>query len=248
MLQDPKNLAPNNLNELDGKIRLTKTKMAQSADKGGMPFVYAFIATKNHVLCEDKFPKYIDKDGKEKVAGTAATDGRQYYWHPDFLQKLTSPELMIVFAHETYHIIMQHCNPLRSFGKNKMVWNLAVDYVVNSSIEHDKRIFENSKNNSTFINQCSEAYEKKTTHPIWNGNFGSPYQLKDLIASILEWEGLDENEREAKRKELEKKEDKKVVYVDFSIYGRSAESIYDEIMDARKKSGLSDGDLNDLIG
>lgn len=222
--------------------------MAQNTSKGGMPFVYSFIATKVHILSEDVFPKYIDKDGTEKVAGTAATNGKIYYWHPDFLEKLSANELMIVFAHETYHIIMQHCNPLRAFGKNKTIWNLAVDYVVNSSIEFDKRTLETTKNNNTYITKCDEAYEKNTIHPIWNGNFGSPFQLKDLIASILEWEGLSEEEKEAKKKILEKEEAKKATYVDYSIYKRTAESIYDEIMDARKKAGLSDGDFNDIIG
>jgi len=247
MLQDPKNLAPNKLYDLDKKISLVKTVMARGTSNGGMPFVYSFIATKIHVLSETVFPKYIDKDGVEKIAGTAATNGKIYYWHPDFLEKLTPDELMIVFAHETYHIIMQHCNPLRCFGKNKTIWNLAVDYVVNSSIEYDKRILEQNKNGNYSV-QCDEAYEKKTKHPIWNGNFGEPFLLKELIDSILEWEGLTEEEKIAKREELAKQEDRRVTYVDYSIYKRTAESIYDEIMDARKKAGLSDGDLNDIIG
>jgi predicted metal-dependent peptidase len=244
MLQDPKNLAPTNLSNLDKKISLVKTRMARSATMGGMPFVYAFIATKQHFLSVDVFPKYIDKNGEEKTAGTAATDGKVYYWDPDFLDKLSVRELSLVFAHETYHIVMQHCSPLRAFGKNKTIWNLAIDYVVNSSIEHDERIRLN-QSDSSFITKCDESYEKHTEHPIWNGNFGDPYQLKDLIETILSYKDLTPEQIEEKQKESG---DRRVTYVDFSIYGRSAESIYDEIMEARKKAGLSEGDFNDIIG
>lgn len=247
MLNDPKNLAPNNLRELDQKISIAKMLMAYSPAQGGNPFVYAFIAAKEHTLSLDSFPKYIDRDGNEKISGTAATNGKEYFWAPDFLNSLSIDELKIVFMHESYHIIMQHCNPLRTFGKNKTIWNLAIDYVVNSSIEYDYRIQQSNLGKQDFIKKCDDAYTTKTEHPIWHGNFGAPYQLKELIENLLSYKDLTEEERLAKDLKHQK-EDKKVTYTDFSIYKRTAESIYDEIMDAMKKSGLTFGDLNDIIG
>lgn len=246
MLNDPQNLAPTKLSELDYKLSSARTRLAQSTEKGGWPFVYAFVATKQHYLIDSLSKNKKTSNDDETKANkftTAATDGRKYYWHPEFLGKLTLNELVVVFAHETYHIIMQHCNPIRTFGKYPGIWNLAVDYVVNSSIEHDMRI--NKGNRDNFTTECKNAYKNKTKHPIWNGNFNEPLVLSELIASILELKGLTEEEKEAKKKE---KEGKKVVYADFIQYKRSPESIYDEIMNALKAAGESPGDFNDLVG
>jgi predicted metal-dependent peptidase len=236
IFSDPKNLSPKNLNELEEKLSIAKARMARSPAKGGMPFVYAFIATKEHKLW-DEFPKYIDEDGQEKVMETASTNGKVYNWHPNFLSKLNSNEMVIVLAHETYHIVMQHCCPQRTFGKNPMVWNLAVDYVVNAAIEHDLRV-----NGRANVSECDRAYQNKdVVHPIWKDNLGKPYKLKDLLKNIEE----SYKNKDKKIKEKKEKHDS-VVYADFSLHGRSAESIYDEIMGKVKKCG-GQGDLNDLL-
>lgn len=246
MLNDPKNLAPTKLPKLKEKLSGAKLFLARSTDKGGWPFVYSFIATKQHYLLDTlKKGDKSTSDEKDDSFTTAATDGRKYYWCPEFLEKLTQDELIVVFAHETYHIIMQHCNGIRTFGKYPGIWNLAIDYVVNSCIEYDMRINKGNKNN--FTTECEAAYKTKSKHPIWNGNFNEPLVLSELIASILEFKDLSEEEKIEKRR-LKKEENKKVVFADFEQYKRSPESIYDEIMNALKSAGESPGDLNDLIG
>lgn len=234
-LKDTKNLAGDKLDKFNEKLSIAKAKMSQNPLKGGMPFVYAFIATKEHHLW-DEFPKYIDGDGQEKTMETAATDGKKYYWHPSFLDRLKHTELMIVMAHETYHIVMQHCNRGRIFGKNMAVWNLAVDYVVNSAIEYDMRT-----NNTVNSYECDKAFENNSEHPIWKGGFGKPQTLKKLLKDI---EASFKNKKPKTVKQ--KKPLEKVVFADFSVHKRSAESIYDEIMSKIKKCG-GQGDLNDLL-
>ena len=247
MLLDPKNINPPDYKELAEKLVAAKTLMARSPKEGGMPFIYTFIASKEHLLWTD-FPKYIDRDGKEKVMETAATDGRRYFWHENFLRKLSIKKLMLVLAHEAYHVIMVHCDKMRVFGKNPTIWNLAVDYVVNYSIEFDAiSVQKNLTNTDSFEKECNNAYKNNTVHPIWNEELGTPYKFADLIASIMEFQGLNDEEIAAKIEEHKKLPEKRVIYADFSLYGRSAESIYDEIMDARKKSGLSEGDFNSLV-
>lgn len=248
MLLDPKNLvSERKLEFLDKKLSMAKSILARFPKDGGMPFVYAFTATKQHYLSDDfpsrKSPTPEDKEAvTDKLAGTASTNGKRYNWFPDFLEALSIQELIYVMVHETYHIIMQHCNGTRCFGRNPLIWNLAVDYVVNYSIESDFRI-GNEKENNQFIRDCEEAYTNpEKQHPIWNGNFGKPYILKDLLKDIKE--SLQHKDDPNYKKE---EEHKRVTYVDFSLYGRSPESIYDEIMNVIKENG-GGGDLNDLLG
>jgi predicted metal-dependent peptidase len=249
MLLDPKSLvSESKLEYLDKKLSIAKSILSKFPKDGGMPFVYSFTATKKHYLSDD-FPsrsKSPTPDNKEavadKLAGTASTNGKRYNWHPDFLNMLSVQEIIYVMVHETYHIIMQHCNGTRCFGRNPLIWNLAVDYVVNYSIEHDFRI-GNEKENNQFIRDCDDAYlNKEKIHPIWKGNLGTPYTLKELLVDIEE--SLKNKDNPDYKSD---KEGQRVTYVDYSLYGRSPESIYDEIMDTIKKNG-GGGDLNDLLG
>lgn len=239
-LIDKKNLAPELLDELDKKLSSAKANLAlnPAGFKGGMPFVYAFAATKEHHL-DDCFPSIVDKDTKEETKqGTAATDGKVYKWFPAFLKKLTVFETIIVIAHETYHIVMQHCNPNRCFGKDLHIWNLAIDYVVNGAIEHD--LIQNNHVQKEAAKKSGT--DKSVEHPIWTGNFGKPTTLKQLLEQIDQMG--DDKKNGVKRKQP--KDIEPTVFADYSLYGRSAESIYEEIMNALRKNGLG-GDLDDVL-
>ena len=251
MLQDPKKLvSESKLEYLDKKLSMARMILSKFPKDGGMPFVYSFTATKQHFLSDD-FPsrKSNAPEDKEAVAdkmpGTASTNGKRYNWHPKFLETLNIKELICVMVHETYHIIMQHCNGQRVFGRNPLIWNLAVDYVVNNSIEHDYRIGNKDESNS-FVRDCEDFYQnpdnKEKNHPIWSGNLGRPYLLKDLLEDIKQ-HLIKKDDPDHKHEES----DRTVTYVDASLYGRSPESIYDEIMKVIKENG-GNGDLNDLIG
>lgn len=247
MLLDPKKLvSEEKLVYLDKKLSIAKMTLSKFPKDGGMPFVYSFTATKEHYLSDD-FPsrnknKSDEKESdSDKKTGTASTNGKRYNWHPVFLETLSIQELINVIVHETYHIIMQHCNAMRVFGRNPLIWNLAVDYVVNNSIEYDFRV-GNEKESNQYIRDCEEAYnDPNKVHPIWNGNLGKPYILADLLSDIAETFKNKDNPNW-----VSGKENQKVTYVDFSIYGRSPESIYDEIMKIIKNNGGS-GDFNDLL-
>lgn len=60
---------------------------------------------------------------------TAATNGRELLWNPDFMATLTLPETMGVMAHEVMHMALEHC--LRVNGRNPVLWNVACDYAIN---------------------------------------------------------------------------------------------------------------------
>ncbi len=64
--------------------------------------------------------------------GTAFTDMRRIVFDPQFAERLSSEEIMYVMLHEVLHCALKHCT--RGFGKQKFIYNIACDIVVNSSI------------------------------------------------------------------------------------------------------------------
>jgi len=60
---------------------------------------------------------------------TAATDGMRIIYHPEFITKLPSEELVWVVAHEVMHPALLHT--LRRGNRDPKRWNIACDIVVN---------------------------------------------------------------------------------------------------------------------
>lgn len=242
---DPKKLAGDNFDALNDKLKVSKMIVARNPKVGGSPFVWIFGASMLHYLedfkprlgshqpedieeeckdeekcddCDDFSCGKKDKKNKDEFS-TAATDGKKYYWHPKFVSKLTPIELCYVLCHETYHVVCQHCDKNRISGKNKKVWNISVDYVVNSMLEHDYR-------KAKYITDTDYSIDN---HPIWGGNLGKPYPLQELLDDIDKQAADIQNGREEKG--AEDKEGERRMFADYSMYGKSPEEIYDTIMD-----------------
>ena len=64
--------------------------------------------------------------------GTAATDGKDIFYNPDFLQSLTTPQQDGLILHEVLHAALLHV--LRRGVREKQQWNIAADIVVNGMI------------------------------------------------------------------------------------------------------------------
>lgn len=60
---------------------------------------------------------------------TAATDGRNFYYNRDFVNKLSIKELEFLFGHEVLHAVFEHC--FRRDERDARLWNIACDYSVN---------------------------------------------------------------------------------------------------------------------
>jgi predicted metal-dependent peptidase len=60
---------------------------------------------------------------------TMATDGVSLYFNPEFVDSLSSAELIGVLAHETMHPALQHHT--RRSGRKPKRWNMACDYAIN---------------------------------------------------------------------------------------------------------------------
>lgn len=71
----------------------------------------------------------------EPAVGTAGTDGQTIYYNPNFIESITDEEQTFIFAHEICHIAFDHI--FRSKGKDKDLWNIATDSVINSFLKQD---------------------------------------------------------------------------------------------------------------
>lgn len=91
---------------------------------------------------------------------TMGTDGVNVYYNLEFLEKLTEDEQTFLFAHEVCHVAFEHIN--RSEGKDKKVWNIAADAVINAFLQKDGLpIVKGAVNIPDAINyNVEELYEK----------------------------------------------------------------------------------------
>ena len=67
---------------------------------------------------------------------TAATDGRNMYYNRDFFEKLSIKEVEFVIAHEILHNVFDHIS--RTEGRDRQIWNAAIDYVTNGQLVRDR--------------------------------------------------------------------------------------------------------------
>lgn len=63
---------------------------------------------------------------------TMATNGIRLLYNPDFVMKLTEPELIGVWVHEIFHCVFLH--HVRRGERDPILWNLACDWAINPEI------------------------------------------------------------------------------------------------------------------
>jgi hypothetical protein len=65
--------------------------------------------------------------------GTAATDGRNFYYNTEFVNKLKPCELEFLFGHEVLHNVYDHIGRTGDF-RDRRLFNCAADYCVNADL------------------------------------------------------------------------------------------------------------------
>ena len=96
----------------------------------------------------------------EEAILTAGTDGKNIYYNPNFIESITKDQQTFIFAHEICHIAFNHI--LRSEGKDKKIWNIATDSVINAFLKQDGLpIVEGGVNIPEAINFDAEEMYKK---------------------------------------------------------------------------------------
>lgn len=79
---------------------------------------------------------YVGEVKFDEEVGTAGTDGRDVVYAPSFVDKLSRKQLRYVVLHESLHKALQHCTNYNAINeKYPELSNMAMDYVVNATIE-----------------------------------------------------------------------------------------------------------------
>lgn len=137
---------------------------------------------------------------------TAATDGRHLYYNRDFFDKLSPKEVEFVVAHEILHNVFDHIN--RTEGRNKGIWNAAIDYCVNGQLVRDRigemvksvKIFHDPKHYGKSAEQVyDEIYEDMDEQSL--------QALGQLLDQHIDWEG---DNKDGNRPSYSKEELKKI--------------------------------------
>ncbi len=98
---------------------------------------------------------------------TCATDGRHFYYSPEFIDQLNPKQTEFVFAHETLHNVFEHM--FRRGDRNPQIWNIACDYAINQILVDDKigekvsqiKIFQDNKYRGKSAEEIyDDIYEK----------------------------------------------------------------------------------------
>jgi predicted metal-dependent peptidase len=67
---------------------------------------------------------------------TAATDGRNFYYNTEFVEKLPPKQLEFLFGHEVLHAVYDHMG--RRGSRDPKIFNIANDYAVNADLIDQK--------------------------------------------------------------------------------------------------------------
>jgi predicted metal-dependent peptidase len=69
----------------------------------------------------------------DEWCGTAATDGRHFYYNSRFVEMLRPKELEFLFGHEVLHCVYDHFG--RRGDRDPQIWNIANDFCVNGDLK-----------------------------------------------------------------------------------------------------------------
>jgi predicted metal-dependent peptidase len=83
--------------------------------------------------------------------GTAATDGRKFYYNSRFIMMLKPKEVEFLVGHEVLHVVYDHLD--RTENRDPTIFNIANDYVVNADLKRH--------NVGQFITTVPALYDQK---------------------------------------------------------------------------------------
>jgi len=134
--------------------------------------------------------------------GTAATDGRKFYYNSKFITLLKPKEVEFLVAHEVLHVVYDHMG--RRGERDPQIFNIANDYAVNADLKRHKV--------GQFITSVPALYEQKydgkSSEEIYDDLMKNvqPVTLDQLIEQLLDehMDGDDEGEGESEGEDGDK--------------------------------------------
>jgi predicted metal-dependent peptidase len=103
---------------------------------------------------------------------TAATNGRNFYYNKDFVNKLSVKKLEFLFGHEILHCVFDHFGRVGS--RDRQLSNIAQDYAVNQILV-DERIGEK-------ITEVQICYDHKYRGLAWEEIYDQLYEKAEKIS------------------------------------------------------------------
>lgn len=71
---------------------------------------------------------------------TAATDGKNIYFDPDYLASLSDDDKLFIIAHELMHVKFEHMYRIMDRNgqqRDQELWNIVTDAIINANLERD---------------------------------------------------------------------------------------------------------------
>ena len=127
----------------------------------------------------------------DEWCGTAATDGRNFYYNTRFIEMLRPKEIEFLFGHEVLHCVYDHFG--RRVERDPQIWNIANDYCVNADLK--------KHNVGEFITSVPCLYDKKyegmSSEEVYDDLMENAQKisLNDLVEQLLD-EHLGDDEGE----------------------------------------------------
>lgn len=175
---------------------------------------------------------------------TLGTDGENVYYNSEFLKSLTEDEQTFLFAHEVCHVAFDHIS--RSEGKDKMVWNIAADGVINAFLQKDGLpLVKGAVNIPEAINYNVEQLYEKLLQEKQKKQLQIPLNInnnsKENNFNIKQNnnKGLENTETEREKNVQYNNEKRKIEDYSMDI-GHDTHSMWDEAIEQRKQKELEE--------
>jgi len=114
---------------------------------------------------------------------TIATDGRKFYYNPEFIDKLDEQEMIFGFGHELGHIIFEHFT--RRGDRIPEVWNMAGDYIINNMLARDRV----GRTITTVPILIDPKYTGKTADEVYDDLIANSVKIQLSLDEHLEMDG-----------------------------------------------------------
>ena len=127
--------------------------------------------------------------------GTAATDGRKFYYNSEFLKNMPAKQLEFLIGHEVLHCVYDHMG--RRGDRDPTLWNIADDYCVNQDLL-DQRIGEKIP-----IGLYDQKYRGWSAEEVYDDLYENAEKIdvddlvKQLLDEHLDGDGTDEGQSQS---------------------------------------------------
>lgn len=145
---------------------------AKTEDKRAAELMTKAVAA---IVLDDPFYGYMllrQEIKQDPTLETAATNGAWIKYNPEFLKKLTLPQIKGLLKHEVMHIC--HMHHLRRQNRDPRKWNYATDYVINAHLKQaGVALPEGGLIDTQYADYSSEHVYNILPEPP-DGNMGAP--------------------------------------------------------------------------